>query len=182
MLVVYFLPAAMFAPAIFGRWMPAREFLIANVVAMILGIAAFAFLPAIGPWYGYHIPPHPDQTWCQAQLLLMRAPGKYIAEEVGVVCFPSFHVIWAIFCARALWTFRYFRVPVCLFAGMICLSTLTTGWHYFSDVLGGIAVACISIRIAASIVRRQSRPAAAAIPMQVVVPAIANPAFTMAHD
>jgi membrane-associated phospholipid phosphatase len=30
---------------------------------------------------------------------------------------------------------------------MIIVSTLTTGWHYFSDVLGGIAVAAIAIAI-----------------------------------
>jgi membrane-associated phospholipid phosphatase len=44
--------------------------------------------------------------------------------------------------------FRPIRIPVALLAGMIILSTLTTGWHYFSDVLAGIAVAAISMVIA----------------------------------
>lgn len=172
LLVYYLLPAAVFAPALFGRWVAAREFLIANVIAMVIGLTAFAFLPAVGPWYGYHLPPRPGQAFCQSELLLMRTPGLYIAREAGVVCFPSFHVIWAIFCARALWTFRFIRIPVCIFAGLIVLSTLTTGWHYFVDVLGAFAVAAISIALASRIVSRQSQPASAALPLPVATAAV----------
>jgi len=167
LLVYYFLPAAILLPVLFGRWMAAREFLIANVIGVILGLTAFAFLPAVGPWYGYHVPPDIGQAFCQSQLLTMRTPGPYIAQEAGVVCFPSFHVIWAILCARALSTFRTIRIPACVFAGMIVLSTVTTGWHYFVDVLGGIAIAHISIAIASRIVESQSRPACAAATAQV---------------
>jgi membrane-associated phospholipid phosphatase len=178
-----FLPAAMFAPALFGRWMAAREFLIANVIAMLVGLAAFAFLPAVGPWYGYRIPPHPDQLWCQMQLFLMRAPGTYVAQEVGVVCFPSFHVIWAILCTRALWTFRYLRIPAGIFASMIVLSTLTTGWHYFIDVLGGFAVAWLSIYLARRIVHHQARPAHTMLPLPVAVGSVpVAPVLGMAQD
>jgi membrane-associated phospholipid phosphatase len=31
---------------------------------------------------------------------------------------------------------------------MIIASTLTTGWHYFSDVLAGIVIAALSMAIA----------------------------------
>jgi PAP2 superfamily len=180
LLVPYFLPAAMFLPALLGRWRAAREFLIANVVSLIVGLAAFAFLPAVGPWYGFHMPPHSGQAWCQTQLLLMRAPGVYVAEQVGVVCFPSFHVVSAILCARALWTFRSLRVWVSIFAGMIVLSTLTTGWHYFVDVLGGAAVAWLSIMVAAYIVNSQSEAAAALRSAKKTASVIATPHFGMA--
>jgi membrane-associated phospholipid phosphatase len=31
---------------------------------------------------------------------------------------------------------------------LVCLSTITTGWHYGIDVLGGLAVAAVSIALA----------------------------------
>lgn len=61
------------------------------------------------------------------------------------MCFPSFHVIWAVLSARALWGFRYLPVPVTMLAALISISTMTTGWHYFADVLGGLMIAWISI-------------------------------------
>ena len=61
------------------------------------------------------------------------------------MCFPSFHVIWAVLSARALWGFRRLRIPVSMLAGLLSVSTMTTGWHYFVDVLGGLVVAEVSI-------------------------------------
>jgi hypothetical protein len=145
-----FLAAASFVPALTGRMKDAREFLFANLVAFAIGVPLFAFLPAVGPWYYFHLAPNPAQAACWAQLLSLRLPGPYLFQEqaAGVVCFPSFHVVWTILCAAALWGFRPIRIPVAVLSAMIIASTLTTGWHYFSDVLGGIAVAAISMAIA----------------------------------
>ena len=145
-----FLAAAAFVPALMGKMKHAREFLVANLVAFAIGLPLFALLPAVGPWYCYHLAPNPAQAACWAQFLALRVPGPYIFQEqaAGVVCFPSFHVIWAILCASALWGFRSIRIPVALLSLMIIASTLTTGWHYFSDVLGGVVIAALSMAIA----------------------------------
>jgi len=139
-----------FAPALMGKMKHAREFLLANLAAFVIGLPLFALLPAVGPWYCYHLIPNPAQAACWAQFLALRAPGPYIFQEqaAGIVCFPSFHVIWAILCAAALWGFRPLRLPVALLSVMIIASTLTTGWHYFSDVLAGIVIAALSMAIA----------------------------------
>jgi hypothetical protein len=144
------LAVAAFAPALMGKMKHAREFLLANLVAFAMGVPLFALLPAVGPWSYFHLAPDPAQAACWAQLLSLRLSGPYMFQEqaAGVVCFPSFHVIWAILCAAALWGFRSIRIPIALLSTMIIASTLTTGWHYFSDVLGGIAVAAISMAIA----------------------------------
>jgi membrane-associated phospholipid phosphatase len=144
------LAAAAFVPALMGKMKHAREFLVANLVAFAIGLPLFALLPAVGPWYCYHLAPNPAQAACWAQFLALRVPGPYIFQEqaAGVVCFPSFHVIWAILCASALWGFRSIRIPVALLSLMIIASTLTTGWHYFSDVLGGVVIAALSMAIA----------------------------------
>lgn len=148
-LLLLLLPVAAFGPALAGKWAEARDFVAANIAAFVIGLAAFALIPAIGPWYGYHVAGGLEQIRCQTDLLLLRVPGPYIFHPAGIVCFPSFHVIWAILCARALWGFRFLRFPVILLSGMIILSTLTTGWHYFADVLAGAIVAALSISLSA---------------------------------
>jgi membrane-associated phospholipid phosphatase len=72
----------------------------------------------------------------------------------GMICFPSFHVIWAILCVAALWGYRFLRIPVALLAAMIILSTVTTGWHYFIDVLGGVVIAALSLSAARYYMRK----------------------------
>ena len=149
-LVFPFLAVAVLAPVITGKVKYAREFVLANLAAYAMGLFIFALLPAIGPWYSYGLVPNSGQAYCQSQIFLLRDSGLYtfLRQPAGVVCFPSFHVIWAILCAATLWGLRAFRIPVALLSGLIVASTLTTGWHYFCDVLSGIAVACLSIAFA----------------------------------
>jgi len=155
--VVILLPLAVLLPMLAGKLKYAKEFLAANLISFAIGIPLFALLPAIGPWHYFHFPPSEAQTtFCEAPLLAMRLAGTYVlgSQEAGVVCFPSFHVAWAIFFAAALWGFRWLRIPVAVVSGMVILSTMTTGWHYFVDVLGGILLAVISIVLAKRLTQR----------------------------
>ena len=155
--VVILLPLSVLLPVLAGKLKYAKEFLVANLISFAIGIPLFALLPAIGPWQYFHFPPSQAQSaFCELPLLAMRLPGAYVlgSQEAGVVCFPSFHVAWAIFFAAALWGFRWLRIPVALVSGMVILSTMTTGWHYFVDVLGGILLAIISIVLAKRLTER----------------------------
>jgi membrane-associated phospholipid phosphatase len=140
MIVVAFL-----LPSLTGRVKAAQTFLTGNLIAFIVGLPVFALLPAVGPWSGYHLSPSSLQIQCQSDLFQLRSIGTYVHHANGVICFPSFHVMWAILCAQALWGFRFLRIPVSLLSGLIVLSTMTTGWHYFSDVLGGILLALLAM-------------------------------------
>lgn len=144
------LTVAALAPALTGKVRHAREFLLANLIALAIGLSAFALLPAVGPWYYYHTPLEAFQINSQRMLLDLRLPGPYVAgsQAAAIVCFPSFHVVWAILSAAALWGFKLLRIPVALLSAMIVMSTLTTGWHYFSDVLAGILLAVFSLAVA----------------------------------
>jgi membrane-associated phospholipid phosphatase len=156
---VILLPLSVLLPVLAGRLKYAKEFLVANLISFAIGIPLFALLPAIGPWRYFHFPPSQAQTAsCELPLLAMRLTGTYVlgSREAGVVCFPSFHVAWAIFFAAALWGFRPLRIPVAVISGMVILSTMTTGWHYFVDVLGGILLAIISIVLAKRLTQRMS--------------------------
>ena len=137
---------AVLLPVVSGRLLEARKFLIANVVAIALGVFAFCLAPAVGPWYPHAFTPDPAQALCEHAFMVLRAPGAYaFTQTVGVICFPSFHVIWALLSASALWSFKPLRIPAAILAASIMVSTMTTGWHYFSDVIAGILVAVLSI-------------------------------------
>ena len=130
-----------------GKAKRAQEFhLMANLLAFVMGIILFALLPAVGPWYGYHFTANPALAQCQADLLRLRQPGPYVHHQIGVICFPSGHVLGAVFVAYALWVFRPLRIPASVFSGLLILSAHDyLSWHYFVDVLGGIFVAVAAI-------------------------------------
>jgi len=160
--VIYFLPLAVLVPVLAGRLKYAKEFLVANVVSFAVGIPIFALLPAIGPWAYYHLPPTPDQfVSCEAPLMALRLHGPYVigSQDAGIICFPSFHAAWAIFFAASLWWLRPLRIPIALASAMVILSTMTTGWHYFVDVFGGIILAIFSILFARGLIRRMDNTA-----------------------
>ena len=139
---------AAFLPAWTGKRKEAQEFIVSNGVAFAIAIPLFAVFPAIGPWAAYHFPGRVDQQHCESLLIALRSYGTFLVtagQNAKIICFPSFHVIWAVLSVRSLWGFRWSRIPVSMLAAMISISTMTTGWHYFIDVLGGLAVAAISI-------------------------------------
>ncbi len=140
-----FLAFSFLLPALTGKVAPARRFLTSNLLAFAIGLPLFLLLPAAGPWSGYHFPPGADRYACEAGLLLLRQPGLYVFRPAGVVCFPSFHVIWALLAAHSLWCFPRLRIPAAALTTLIVISTLTLGWHYFVDVLAGFAVAAAAI-------------------------------------
>ena len=152
------LTVAVLLPAFAGKVRNAQLFLLANLIAFLVGLPLFALLPAVGPWYGGHFTATAHQLECQSALLLFRGQGHAISHLNAVICFPSFHVIWAICCMAALWGFRLLRIPVALLSSMIVVSTVTTGWHYFVDMLGGIVIAVFSLAIANACLRRQEQP------------------------
>ena len=139
------LAAAFLLPALTGKVRTARRFQVANLIAFALGMVLFALLPAVGPWYGYHLAPNPAQAAVERSLVLLRTPGPVRVEPFGVVCLPSFHAIWAVLSVDALWCFRGLRIASAVLGGLILFSTMTTGWHYFADVAAGVAVAVAAI-------------------------------------
>ena len=133
--------AAIALPILTGRLRYAQRFIAANVVAFLLALPLFALIPAIGPWYGYHMVTSASQLEAQTNLLQLRTPGPHLYHPpAGVICFPSFHVIWAILSACALWNLRWLRLPILILTGLIIFSTLSFGVHYLLDIIGAIPI------------------------------------------
>lgn len=141
-----FMRIAVLLPVLAGRAQGARKFLTANLVMFALGIPLFAVFPAVGPWYGYHTLARPDQLASQETLLLLRNSLQCdFRMPTGIICFPSFHVVWAILCVYSLWMFKTLRVPASIVAALIIMSTVTTGEHYLLDLAAGALIAIVSI-------------------------------------
>lgn len=125
------------------------RFVTAFMISLPIVLLAFYAWPAAGPFEAYGIKATEAQTDYLAQLHQLRLGDCSVpSNPKGLVTFPSFHTAWAILLMYALRDFRRLFAVGVVFNALIILSTLTTGWHYLADVLGGGLVALIALVIA----------------------------------
>lgn len=146
--------AAILALPFLGFAQAARRYVLGAALAVILTAGLFALWPAAGPWTTEKIEPTKEQSEVTSYLMRLKssAPAEVDLKDAAIVSFPSFHVALALLTAAALGSFRRLRVWVWSLTVLICLSTITTGWHYGIDVIGGVAVALVSFALARRIV------------------------------
>jgi membrane-associated phospholipid phosphatase len=138
---------ALIAPALAGRKIDSERYVLSTTFSLIVMALLFACCPGIGPWTGPSgFPPAADQAAVSVSLRLLKSPVPYVLgpDIQPVVSFPSYHVIAAVLSAIALWGFRRIRWITAAFAAAVCVTTVTTGWHYAIDVIGGLAVVPVS--------------------------------------
>lgn len=132
---------AIFLPACLGKLEAAERFVLANSFSFVVALPFMLFLPAIGPWVGWHFQPSTLQKACEATIVELRRGSLTIQDAFGgIVCLPSFHAFWAAVSAHALYPFRALRYPAMIAAALVIISTVTTGWHYAIDVIAGLAM------------------------------------------
>ena len=141
--------------ALTGRFVRLQTFMLAMSLALAVTIAISAFVPAIGTFYGLHLPaahvPNINTVMYAGQLrdILALRDGSLrelgLFKLTGVVSFPSFHAASAVLYMWALWPVRRIGgIAVALNLLMIA-STPVIGAHYMVDVFAGMAVAAASI-------------------------------------
>ena len=79
-----------------------------------------------------------------------------LPKTEGLVTLPSFHCIVAILLAYAMRGWRVLYPLAIVWSGLIMISTLSAGGHYFVDIIAAAIVCAIAVRI----YRRASRWAA----------------------
>jgi membrane-associated phospholipid phosphatase len=167
-LMIPFSLAALIISVFEGKREPAQRLVIAYAVAALATIAGFALYPAAGPWTVYRFTASPEQMLVQSTLTLLKTSGplRQNIAHCGLVAFPSFHVAQCILTAIAFWHSRWLRFPAAVLAILMCISTVTTGWHYVIDVIGGVTVAIFSQVVAVWVFRQwvQTKPVVASAP------------------
>jgi len=127
---------------------------VAFLITLLMSLPVVLMLPGIGPWYLYGFPSSEVQRFLEKSILDFRNSAGTTFLPIGVIVCPSYHVILSLLSAWTLWGIRWLRVPVALVALWIVMSTLTSGMHYFIDVLAGIAVTAAAIALSILITDR----------------------------
>ena len=138
---------AIMLPPLCGQMGRAKEYVIAVLASVLITFPLFAVFQAEGPWGFYGYAPSADQQKYADAFSALKT-GQWVelsfCHTEGLITFPSFHTILAVLAAFALWPIRCVRWPAALLAGLIVASTVTTGWHYVSDVVAGLVIAAVA--------------------------------------
>lgn len=128
--------------AYFGSARRNAQLMIATMIALAITIVISALIPAVEPAhaYGFKTP-----AWEAHEAL--RAGQRSDLPYVGIICFPSFHTAMAI-----LFTATYWRMPRCFWPAaalnaVMLLSVPYSGDHYLIDMIGGLVVATVAIKL-----------------------------------
>ena len=113
-----------------------RRLMIHCWISIAIAFLFYFTLPSIAPR-----PPVPQDAFLGPFLAWER--GNYPAS----VAFPSFHVIWAVLIAQAAATeSRWSKIGWWGWAVAVCVSCVTTGMHWVSDIAAGALVCWLAIR------------------------------------
>ncbi|MFB9267100.1 phosphatase PAP2 family protein [Bradyrhizobium erythrophlei] len=132
-------------------------FVAAFALALAVTLLISAFVPAVGTFYGLNISPADfpalsTKTYA-AQLRDILAVQSGVLRHLelfklaGVVSFPSFHAASAVLYMWALWPVRGIGIVAAAMNTLTIVSTPVIGAHYMIDVIGGVALAVISIAV-----------------------------------
>lgn len=131
-----------------------RDFVSHFMFAGLLTTLLYFFLPAVAPTaaFGY------EATSAQSRFIehfqgLRNGEFPLISLNnlEGLITFPSFHTTWALLLAWAFRPYKWLFVPMLLLNVAVAISTVTTGWHYATDVIGGLATAVAAVLITRSL-------------------------------
>ena len=131
-----------------GDRRPLELFVLQFMLSLWIAVLIFCFAPAEGPFTAYDVEPNAHQARYLEHLRDFRSGERteiVLAEAEGLVTFPSFHTTWAILLAFAFRGRRRWFIPAVILNAAVIAATLTTGWHYFTDVIGGVLLAVVVI-------------------------------------
>ncbi|HEX9161864.1 MAG TPA: phosphatase PAP2 family protein [Thermoanaerobaculia bacterium] len=137
-----------------------------NTLLWLAGAWLYMFVPSLGPafrfpdvWlpfaYGLGMTQHFQALLVRNYNAVVRLPHGGSVENVqlmfGIAAFPSLHVGFQTFVflwMRRLWV--YGEIVFGVFAFVILIGSVVTGWHYLIDGFAGILLAFVSYRAGAA--------------------------------
>jgi PAP2 superfamily len=154
---------AVLVPPLRGEAKYTEGFAVSVLTAAVLSIPLLLVFQAMGPWHLRQLPPDELQLQFKETFLLLKQDGWFVINfqnPPGLMTFPSFHVILSVLSVWALRTVPYLRWPAAVLGALVCLTTLTTGWHYLVDILGGLLISVVCIKAEGLYLRQKARSAA----------------------
>ena len=133
-----------------GDRLPLERFMLTFMTAALITALLFLLLPAAGPFRAYGFEPSATQARYLAHFDALREGTLTVAtwrHAEGLITFPSFHTAWAILLTLALQHRPRLLIASAVLNTLVIVSTMTTGWHYFADVIGGMGVALLAIGV-----------------------------------
>jgi len=126
----------------------------------MLGAVIYLLAPTVGPIYSdadeFTDLPHTYATWLSEKLLDDRVAVLADPWDSGtlqtIAAFASLHCgIMMTIClvAHLVSLPRWLRITAWVFLAMTCLSTVYLGWHFFVDVLAGLALGTVGVWLGA---------------------------------
>jgi membrane-associated phospholipid phosphatase len=116
------------------------RFLLRFILCGLATIVGFYWLPAEGTVaLGLSSPEFYQPMMTELHRLRAGVSSIGIVGSEGIITFPSFHTIWAVLLISAYHRSALF-VPMLVINGLMVVSTMTTGMHYWIDVVGGLAI------------------------------------------
>jgi hypothetical protein len=143
-----------------GRRAESRLFVATFWVAAIVTLALFPLFPAAGPlatlWHG-SVPYMPLSAFYQDQVI--EALRHHLIRSIdlgqlhGLVCAPSFHAASAVIYVATAFRIPALRWPIAALNAIMLLATPIEGTHYLTDILSGMVVACLALRLTPVLIR-----------------------------
>lgn len=120
------------------------------IISIILGYSCYYFFPTMTSPAAIY--PHQYFTSFQINTLhqfQLEHLHKIIHFNLvgGIISFPSFHAIWAVFVIYFLWPYGWIRYVGFIYGVLILSVAVLTGWHYLLDIFSGIGIALMSLWI-----------------------------------
>jgi membrane-associated phospholipid phosphatase len=134
-----------------------QEFVVAFSIALVLTMAIFVFVPAVGAFVYVDLSPEqyarlPATVYTPARTLEALRSGTLafvpLDDLEGLVAFPSFHTAAGLLYAWALWPLRRLRWPAIILNCAMIATTPLGGAHYVTDVLGGAIITALALVVA----------------------------------
>ncbi len=123
-----------------------QSFIMQYMITVLIVIWIGAYFPAEGTYAWYNFTPYPSQAGDLQRLYELRQNIVNLKGLNGIIEFPSLHSALA---AIYIYTFRDERrilfIPILILNFLLFFSCVSTGGHFFIDVVAGIFVAVVVI-------------------------------------
>lgn len=138
-----------------GRPIDIYKLCLSIAIGAAIAVAVWTVAPSFGAFSVYPVSATPqfvlavDSAYAGDLLnLLMHGPSRISPFALkGLIAFPSFHTVLAIFTTWYAWSIRILRCPALMLNLLVLASIPIQGGHHVIDIAGGLAVAVLALAL-----------------------------------